>query len=341
MTGSDLSSSRPRSRAYFEAALFARLPGNVLVAGLGLFVAALGVCLGLATLLEPGFLSGARGDTRRFLLFILVQLAIPVIALTAERWAQRRLAVDAAGALAPLDAPPRPLERRALWIASMIGAALGLGSITLFVLFDLRGDWAALVTGTEVFPALLMLLIFVLLGRAIARSLDVSARVRRLCAAGLAADPLRPEPMHAFGRIALRQASVWFALALAMFALLLLGLRGLVFQLIFATTVLAGALTFWSLIRPPGRVLAAARQSAIAHVRDRMSMLRGRAFDGDGGAAASYSALATEEIRLERASDWPVSAPVTRSLLVFGAGPAIAWFGAALAERIVSALTGA
>mgnify|MGYP003133307202 FL=1 len=185
-----------------------------------------------------------------------------------------------------------------------------------------------------------MMTVLILLARAIARSVAVAQLTRNVCRGAFDADPLRPERLHLFGRVALRQAFVWFGLALGLFAVLLLGLRGVLFQLIFAVCIAAGAITFWSLVAPVHKAVATTRQTALDGVRDRMEAIRDAAFRGSQAEAGAYAALAAEEDRLRRAGEWPVSAPVTRSLLVFGAGPALAWFGAALTERLVSAISG-
>lgn len=336
----------PRSEAFFESRLFALLPGGVLPGSIFLFAVVVALLAGGILLFERDSLPVWLGGDGRLLVIILIELAIPVIALAAERWSQIRLRREAPlprradGRPVDLDPAPDAREHLRLRIATGIGLAIGLASLTLFVAADLQGDLSRLSHTTEAIPALVMTVIFILLGRAVARTFCMARLVRAILADGVVADPARPEPFHVFGRLALRQASVWFAIALAMFVLLLVGLRGYLFQLVFALTVAAGALTFWSLIRPPQRILAAARQTALEEVRDRMDGLRPSAFSGEAGAASAYAALAAEEARLEKASDWPVSAPVTRSVIVFGAGPALAWFGAALAERIVSSLTG-
>lgn len=336
----------PRSEAFFEGALYRLLPGGVLSASLVLYLLLVAFAVGVGSLIQPDLWQNGFGGAFRPVALLLILLALPVTALGTERWAQHRLGAEArffetsSKPVHGLDPELSQGEKRSLWIASAIGASLGLVSIVFFVLADLQGDVSALLLRGEIFPALLMMIVLILLARAIARSVAVARLTRAVCHGAFDADPLRPERLHLFGRVALRQAFVWFGLALGLFAVLLLGLRGVLFQLIFALCIVAGAITFWSLIAPVHKVVAASRQAALDRVRDRMDAIRDAAFRGEGTEAGAYSALAAEEDRLLRASDWPVSAPVTRSLLVFGAGPALAWFGAALTERLVSAVTG-
>jgi hypothetical protein len=347
MNQSHDSAARPlRSEAFFEAALFRLLPGGVLTGSLVLYVVVVTFAIGVGSLIQPDLWQNGFGNAFRPVAMMLILLAIPVIALGTERWAQHRLGEEAR----LFEASSRPVpgldpelsqgEARSLWLASAIGAGLGLVSIALFVMADLRGDVSALLLRGEIFPALLMMTVLILLARAIARSVAVAQLTRNVCRGAFDADPLRPERLHLFGRVALRQAFVWFGLALGLFAVLLLGLRGVLFQLIFAVCIAAGAITFWSLVAPVHKAVATTRQTALDGVRDRMEAIRDAAFRGSQAEAGAYAALAAEEDRLRRAGEWPVSAPVTRSLLVFGAGPALAWFGAALTERLVSAISG-
>ncbi|HAQ34108.1 MAG TPA: hypothetical protein DCQ53_01915, partial [Alphaproteobacteria bacterium] len=89
MNQSHDSAARPlRSEAFFEAALFRLLPGGVLTGSLVLYVVVVTFAIGVGSLIQPDLWQNGFGNAFRPVAMMLILLAIPVIALGTERWAQ-------------------------------------------------------------------------------------------------------------------------------------------------------------------------------------------------------------------------------------------------------------
>ena len=91
-------------------------------------------------------------------------------------------------------------------------------------------------------------------------------------------------------------------------------------------------------IGPVVRKCAAARDAALQSVREQITasgdaLLKQRASD------IPVSELIAYESWLEKLPVWPISAPVTRRLALYGFIPVLAWFGSAAAELVLNRVT--
>ena len=141
-----------------------------------------------------------------------------------------------------------------------------------------------------------------------------------------------------FGRLALRGALLWLVMTAIILLFFVESAPVPVSLGAVSLALLAGGYVFASNIGPVVRKSVQVRDAALAEVRSRI---------GDAGAALtagqvrdpSVSDLIAYEAWLEKRPVWPISAPVTRRLALYGLIPVLAWFGSAAAELALNRLT--
>jgi hypothetical protein len=153
--------------------------------------------------------------------------------------------------------------------------------------------------------------------------------------------PARFDRLEVYGRLALRGALAWIVMAaiILLFFVYAAPIAISVGTLVFS--LCAAGYVFFSTSAPVMRAASAIRTAALDDVRthierEAQSMLHqaGQAPPASGRLAE----LIAYEAWLEKRPVWPISAPVTRRLALYGFIPVLAWFGAAAAELALERL---
>ncbi len=153
----------------------------------------------------------------------------------------------------------------------------------------------------------------------------------------LAVSPARFDRLEVYGQLALRSALTWLVMA-GIVMLFFVNLAPIIVSVgALVLTLLASIYAFASTITPVVRAAAAIRDRALSQTRAELET-EARSALGATGTPGRLADLAAYEAWLDKRPVWPVSAPVTRRLAVYGLIPALAWFGAATAELVVNAL---
>jgi hypothetical protein len=146
--------------------------------------------------------------------------------------------------------------------------------------------------------------------------------------------PARFEALQVYGRLALRSALVWLIMAAIIGLFFVFSSPFAVSIGALALSLLASAYAFASTIRPVVQITSQKRREALDEVRAQIEAEAQSALT-TSGAPGRLSDLTAYEAWLEKRPGWPVSAPVTRRLAVYGLIPILAWFGAAAAQLLV------
>lgn len=335
-----------------EAWLFDRMPAGmggsiaiIFLIPVGLFV---GISLATGHDLVERSASGSlvAGDT---LVIALLLSAIWTAALALGAGSARfnakiaaELAMTLRGgreAVARLEARQAGTTRRNV-LAVIIGLAAGIGiniypfgaitSIDLGVYLLSPGLWFLIMSP----------LLFILLARAILSMADDGRGLQTLARDELIVDLDHPDRLHVYGRLALRSALSWLIFAAIGVAFLGTGASWIGALPMMSGAAILAAASFFLSMRPVRDRVAEAKAEALEQLRRHLAETRHAALAGDRTAMAALAGLTSYEGRLERLREWPVSAPVTTRLLLYILIPVAAWIGAALAERLVEAVTG-
>lgn len=160
--------------------------------------------------------------------------------------------------------------------------------------------------------------------------------MKALVADHLEVDLARLDRHQVFGRLASRNALSWLVLT----AVILLFFVGSAPAIVSGGTVvlalLASGYAFAVTTGPVVRKTSQARDAALQSVRERIREAgRALASEAQAPTGAPIADLIAYESWLMQRPTWPITAPVTRRLALYGFIPVLAWFGAAAAEMVL------
>ncbi|MCP2679620.1 hypothetical protein NHF45_08770 [Maricaulaceae bacterium NA33B04] len=141
-----------------------------------------------------------------------------------------------------------------------------------------------------------------------------------------------------FGRLALRGALSWMVMTGIILLFFVESAPVPVSVGAVGLALLAAGYVFASSVGPVVRKCTIVRDEAVTEVRETIALAGQKALRGEAPPVA-LSELTAYETWLEKQPVWPISAPITRRLALYGLIPILAWFGAAAAELVLEGLT--
>lgn len=163
---------------------------------------------------------------------------------------------------------------------------------------------------------------------------DLAALVRD----HLTVDLAHMERLQVFGRLALRGALSWLVMTAIILLFFIYTAPVPVSVGAVSLSILAGGYAFASPIKPVMRRAAEVKDAALEEVRAQIAQEGGLALKDAQESKGPVSELIAYEAWLEKRPVWPISAPITRRLALYGFIPVLAWFGAAAAELVLDRL---
>ena len=172
-----------------------------------------------------------------------------------------------------------------------------------------------------------------------------SGELRSVIRDHLHVDLLNLERLQVFGRIGLRGALSWMIMAAIMLLFVLDPSAEAGSEINAIATLIAlplagvgGTVIFISAVSPVRKAVQSAKTAEIEAIRVRISEERGRILDPQAETRGKLAELLAYQDWVEKRPEWPISAPVTTRFALYVLIPAIPWFGAALADRIISSV---
>jgi hypothetical protein len=172
-----------------------------------------------------------------------------------------------------------------------------------------------------------------------------SGELRALTRDHLDVDLLHLERLQVFGRIGLRGALSWMIMAAIMLLFVLDPSAGATSEVNAVATLIAlplaglgGTVIFASAVNPVRKAVQEAKRAEIATIRVRISEERTRLLADDTTGSGKLAELLAYQDWIDKRPEWPISAPVTTRFGLYVLIPAIPWFGAALADRLISSV---
>jgi hypothetical protein len=329
-------------RALLETRLYAASPlpplaTTGLLAAL-LFAGYAGVCAVFdAPLLDS---NGLRpGAQIALIMSLLVATALDLPERARRIWAHEAdalkatLGADGAGTVDGLAVGQPARITGSIWIWFAAGALGGLIFNALIIAGS--GDpLAAYLASPTLWALIVAPVLFGLGGRAIRMMSEDDRAISRLVESHLIVDFADLDRLHVYGRVGLRSALIWMVMAALVLAFLAVQASAVASAISFALSVAAALWAMLSVTRPVAAKVEAEKSAALLQAR-REIMSASRDSSAETGRIAD---LVAYEAWLEKRPAWPVSAPVTRRLALYGLIPVLAWFGAAAAELVVEAL---
>ncbi len=152
----------------------------------------------------------------------------------------------------------------------------------------------------------------------------------------LEVDLLAPERLAPLGRAGLH-GSLLFVGAAALASLSVVIGGSAIQYLIIATLVVSATLAFLYPVRGASGRIRAAKQQALARIREEIRGDRER-MTNDPAAAGRLPGLLAYEARIERVSEWPFDSPTLARFGLLLLLPLLSWLGGALVERALDAV---
>jgi hypothetical protein len=347
VTSDDLGDDGAPRAPLFEVRLHALSPFGPLVTA-ALFAAALyGLYLLIAYLTgEPVIETGADGRAyidevawTAFILSLVFAAALTMPVLGERQW---RASLDAI--VMTLDAPGASLARamargrlrsraRGAILASLVGALGGL-IFNVWLMQNSGLGAEQYLRSTGAWFVLVAPLLFGLGARASQLLRSDDHEMVALVTDHISVSPAHFDRLEVYGRLALRSALTWLVMAAIIGLFFVYSAPVSVSIGALSLALLASAYAFTSTIMPVVRVTSQRRREALDGVRAHIEA-EAHAALASSGAPGRLSDLTAYEAWLEKRPIWPVSAPVTRRLAVYGLIPVLAWFGAAAAQLLV------
>lgn len=343
MTASAAATPAPQRAALFETHLYAASPFPQAVTSILIAALVFGAFAGLSALhgdavIGPG---GLEGDARvALILSLLLATALDLPERARRIWVHEADALKST--LAPAGASgvdglgigqPRAIAGSVwLWFAG--GGALGIG-FDVLVLAGSDAGLKAHLNSPALWAFIVAPLLFGLGGRAVRLMSEDDRTIAALVAEHLVVDFADLDRLHVYGRVGLRTALIWLMMAGLVLAFLAVEASVAASAAAFALSVAAAVWSMLTVTRPVASRVDSEKGRALLSVRrDLVDAAAMR--ESSPGRLADLTAY---EAWLEKRPVWPVSAPVTRRLALYGLIPVLAWFGAAGAELVVDSLT--
>lgn len=227
----------------------------------------------------------------------------------------------------------------------LFGALIAFGSGALgglaFVIWLMRTsglDTASFIQSSGAWFLVTQPILFGLGARAAAQLRHDDQDMAGLVREHLIVDLARLDRLEVYGRLALRSALSWLVIAaiILLFFVYAAPVAVSIGSLVLA--LVAGAYAFTSTVGPVVQVASRERDAKLAAVRTSIAEAGENLAAERDGPPAALSELTAYEAWLERRPVWPISAPITRRLALYGFIPVLAWFGAAAAELLLDRL---
>lgn len=233
-----------------------------------------------------------------------------------------------------------PLRRRLgrTVMAGGIGAIGGL-AFNAWLMHNSGLDVTGYVQSTGLWFLVVQPVLFGLGVRAAVQLGDDDRDIADLVRGHLQVDLANLDQLEVYGRLALRGALSWLVMAAIILLFFVFAAPVLVSVGALVLALLAGAYAFASTIGPVVQITSAAKATALAQLRTRLVQAGESAVSGKKP-DTPVSELVAYEAWLDARPIWPISAPVSRRLALYGLIPVIAWFGAAAAERVLEGVAG-
>lgn len=228
---------------------------------------------------------------------------------------------------------PRAITLR-VWLWFAAGALCGLGFLAAGILGD-GGRLADYMASPGAWLMIVIPVLFGLGGRAIRLMSEDDRTIASLVNEHVEIDFADLDRLQVYGRIGLRTALIWLVMAGLILAFLAVQSALIASGLAFTLALAAALWSMLSVTRPVAKKVDAAKTAALLETRRRLVEASDEARIGSGAAAD----LAAYEAWLSSRPVWPVSAPVTRRLALYGLIPVLAWFGAAAAEQVLNGVS--
>lgn len=336
----------PSHAPLFEVRLHRFSPLAPIATGLVIAVLLYGAYVGLAVHFGQEFLNvteaGVRinpGSWAAFVISLIFAAALTMPERARAEWQAALPKLEAtldedgqALARAIAVGPSRTRWRRAV-IAFAIGALGGVG-FNLWLMRSADLSIAQFAQSTGLWFLIVQPLLFGLGVRAAVQLSDDDKDIARLVRAHLRVDLAQLHALEIYGRLALRGALSWLVMAAIILLFFVFAAPVAVSIVSLVLALLAGGYAFASTIGPVVQVASAVRDSKLAEVRAKIAAAGELTLRGEAP-SAPLSELAAYEAWLEKRPVWPISAPVSRRLALYGLIPVLAWFGAAAAELLL------
>jgi hypothetical protein len=245
---------------------------------------------------------------------------------------------------ATLDEEGRALARaiavgpsRSRWRRAAVAFAIGAGGGVGFNLWLMRSadlSIAEFAQSTGLWFLIIQPLLFGLGVRAAVQLSDDDKDIARLVRAHLTVDLAQLNALEIYGRLALRGALSWLVMAAIILLFFVFAAPVAVSIGALVLALIAGGYAFASTIGPVVQRASAARDAKLAEVRAQIAAA-GDKLLSDADPVQPLGELTAYESWLEKRPVWPISAPVSRRLALYGLIPVLAWFGAAAAELLL------
>lgn len=222
-------------------------------------------------------------------------------------------------------------------LAFMLGAAAGF-LVNVWLLNPPNVTWSVYWSTISPFFAVMNTIVFGLGARGGYMVRLEDREMRELIEGHLQVDLAHLERNQIFGRVALRGALAWLVMTAVIMLFFVDSTPVPISAGSLILALIASGYVFAATIGPVVRKCAAARDAALQSVREQITasgdaLLKQRASD------IPVSELIAYESWLEKLPVWPISAPVTRRLALYGFIPVLAWFGSAAAELVLNRVT--
>lgn len=283
------------------------------------------------------------GSWAAFVLSLIFAAAVTIPALSARQWSAALPALlqtlDETGvrqAHAMSQGSPRS-RRISILSAFGVGVLGGLAfnawllrtsGLSLPVYFQSTGIWYVVVTP----------ILFGLGARSIIQLRSDDQDMTMLVSGHLNVTPASFERLEVYGQLALRGALAWIVMAAIILLFFVYAAPVFISVGTLALSLLAGVYAFSSTIAPVVRASSEMRAGALHTVRDAIEAEAAHALSQPQEAQRHSGRLAdliAYESWLASRPVWPISAPITRRLALYGLIPVLAWFGAAAAELVL------
>ena len=274
---------------------------------------------------------------------LIFGVATTMPAITQRQWQaslpQLKAVLDAQGGRvveAIAQGPTRKHARRSL-LAFVVGAIAGL-LVNMWLLNPPEITWDQYWSTISPFFAIMNTVVFGLAARGgyIVRYED--REMRQLVESHLQVDLAHLERNQIFGRLALRGALAWLVMTAVILLLFVDSTPAPISATALVLALIASGYAFATTIGPVVRKCGLVRDAALQAVREQITASGDAALKG-APKSTPLSELIAYENWLEKLPVWPISAPVTRRLALYGFIPVLAWFGSAAAELVLNRFT--
>ena len=272
---------------------------------------------------------------------LIFGVATTMPAITQVQWRaslpQLRAVLDAEGQdkAEQIAIGPTRRQSRTSLVAFAIGGSVGL-LVNIWLLNPPNMPWRDYWTSISPFFAIMNTVVFGLAARGAYMVRYEDREMKRLVENHLQVDLAHLEQNQVFGRLALRGALAWLVMTAVILLFFVESTPALISATALGFALLAAGYAFATTIGPVVRKCSDVRDEALKTVRERIQARASVLVTGAPGEAAPVSELIAYETWLEKLPVWPITAPVTRRLALYGLIPVLAWFGSAAAELVLN-----